>query len=69
MRICVQVLRKRQHFQQALIEAGWQIVDPTEELIEARHPQVNDEKAARRRLSEIGFLTTPYARVEFRRCQ
>ena len=66
MRICVQVLRKRQHFQQALIEAGWKIVDPTADLFEAIHPQVHDEKAARRRLSEIGVLTTPNARVEFR---
>jgi hypothetical protein len=67
MRIRVELFRKRLHFQQALVSTGWHIVDPAADPIEVHHPEVHDEETARRRLAEIGLLTSSHVRVEFGR--
>jgi hypothetical protein len=35
--------------------------------VRAKHPQVQEESVARRRLNELGLLTCRSCRIEFRR--
>jgi hypothetical protein len=65
MRITVQAFRNRLQFQQALRKAGWKISDPAADSFEINHADVHDEATARRRLCEIGLLTSSHARLEF----
>jgi hypothetical protein len=67
MRIYIQLLRQCETFRKALHKDGWMLESGSDDCFLARHPQVNDEPAARSRLHRLGLLTSPSLRIEFPR--
>ena len=70
MNIHMNFLRSPADFRSILTEDGWVIraAEKSDE-VEATHPQVADEDAARIRLHRLGLLTSRCLRIEFRRGQ
>jgi hypothetical protein len=69
MNVHINLLRP-DDFRTALRKDGWVIrATAKEKELDATHPEVNDESAARARLNRLGLLTSGFLRIEFRpRC-
>ena len=67
MNVHMNLLRWPDDFRAVLRNDGWVILGGRkEEEVEATHPQVKDEGAARVRLNRLGLLTSGSVRIEFR---
>jgi hypothetical protein len=68
MNIHMNFLRSPADFRAILSEDGWVILAAEKnDEVDATHPQVADEDAARIRLHRLGLLTSRALRIEFRR--
>ena len=65
MRVRIQSLQGSEAFAVALRKDGWAVESGQGGTLSARHPQVPDESAARRRLHGLGLLTSGSLRIEF----
>jgi hypothetical protein len=66
MRVFIQMLQKDDSIQSVLHRDGWQLqADDNSGDVRAKHPQVPDERVARKRLSDLGLLTCRTCRIEF----
>jgi hypothetical protein len=53
-------------FRAMLAKDGWVILTAeSQDELDATHPQVSDEDAARIRLHRLGLLTSPSVRIDF----
>ena len=66
MNIHMSFLRRSCEFRAILVGDGWRIstAENLDEL-DATHPEVGDEEAARIRLYRLGFLISPSLGIEF----
>lgn len=67
MQVHIQVFQRDDHLRQTLEDAGWRLDCQQTDMILARHPQVDDEPAARQRLHQLGLLTSHSVRIDFSR--
>ena len=65
MRIHVRFLRESYSIRKALEKDGWELKRQGENTLVAGHRLVHDEPAARRRLHELGLLTSGMLHIEF----
>ena len=65
MRIHIELLRHPAAVRGLMREGGWRL-HKTASGYCAEHPDAADESATRRRLQELGLLTSPAVRIEFR---
>jgi hypothetical protein len=66
MDVRIQLLRRSDHCRTALHTDGWELEAADTDVLCARHPLVEDERAARSRLYRLGLLTSAFLRIEFR---
>lgn len=60
-------LLRPEDFRATLRNDGWTLLETAkEEELDATHPEVTDETAARVRLGRLGLLTSGLIRIEFR---
>jgi hypothetical protein len=71
MNVHMNLLRWSDDFRATLRKDGWVILAAErKEELDASHPQVKDEDAARSRLQGLGMLTSGSLRIDFRpRCR
>jgi hypothetical protein len=67
MRIHLRFFRRTEFIQQALLRDGWKLESEPDDAVIARHPLVRDESDGRRRLHDLGLLTTSCMRIRFDR--
>lgn len=65
MKVHFQFLRGQAQLRGALLADGWQLSAVVGTHLDATHPEVGNEAAARGRLSRLGLLTSTLARIEF----
>ncbi|HEV3258428.1 MAG TPA: hypothetical protein VG013_16225 [Gemmataceae bacterium] len=65
MNLYLQLLRDPDDLQETLRGDGWKLEPEHHDFVLARHPQVQDEGAARSRLHHLGLLTSSCLRIEF----
>jgi hypothetical protein len=64
MNIRFNLLRSASVFEATLRRDGW-VISTLNDEIDATHPEVSDEEAARSRLHRLGLLTSGSLRIEF----
>jgi hypothetical protein len=64
MRVRIELLRWAEPILVALRKDGW-AVKSGQDGVSTRHPQVPNERAARRRLHGLGLLTSGLLRIKF----
>ena len=64
MRIHIELLSHPTAVRGLMREGGWRL-HKTADGYSAEHPDAADESATRRRLQELGLLTSPAVRIEF----
>jgi hypothetical protein len=67
MRLHLRFLRQAGKLQAAFRNDGWELEREKDETLQARHPEVTDESAARTRLYRLGLLTSSSLSIEFQR--
>jgi hypothetical protein len=68
MQVSIQMLRNDERVRAALQKDGWHLQsEGRSDAMRARHPEVQEETAARQRLNNIGLLTSRTCRIEFQR--
>lgn len=65
MRLHIQVLHGGESRIELLRRDGWQMEAESVGCMSAFHPDVKDERSARRRLHVMGMLTSAALRIEF----
>jgi hypothetical protein len=68
MHVSIQLLKNDESVRAALQKDGWQLHSEEQPNdMRARHPDVQEESAARQRLNNLGLLTCRTCRIEFQR--
>ena len=67
MNIHFDLLQSSRDLRETLARDGWQLLAEGNDELDASHPEVRDETAARNRLHHLGLLTAGSVRIEFRR--
>ena len=65
MELGIQVLRRGTGVRESLERDGWMVHAMRLDVLSVRHAAVKGEPAARRRLYELGLLTSAALRIEF----
>ncbi len=65
MKLRIQLLHFGDDVKERLEHDGWKLEAITLDSLSACHPDVRDEPNARRRLQELGLLTSATVRIEF----
>jgi hypothetical protein len=65
MVVYIQVLGRLRNVGQSLRRDGWTVDEESPNTLEATHPGVDGQPAARARLSSLGLLTSGRLRIEF----
>jgi hypothetical protein len=66
MVLSIELLGSPNRLRERLLNDGWNLENLRDGSLRATHAEVPDEAAARRRLCELGLLTSASLRVEFR---
>lgn len=67
MNVHINLLRLTDSFRVSLRQDGWVVLAANDKgALDATHPDVKDENAARIRLDRLGMLTSAAIRIEFR---
>jgi hypothetical protein len=66
MMLNIELLGSPDRLRERLLHDGWKLEEMRDGSVQARHAEVPNEVAARKRLCKLGLLTSGQVRVEFR---
>ena len=65
MRVTIELLRESEAIRKSLLVDGWRFDFRQKNTFRIRHPELRDERLVRKRLSDLGLLTSSGLRIEF----